>query len=610
VPQISLACERRSQTDGTGFSQCKGKPEACNKRMNEMLASAAVDHGVGPAFGLLSFMLGSAVLVGLLLHRFRQSLLIGYFLCGVVIGPGGLVLVADPEKSQLLSEIGVVLLMFTLGIEFSFSEMKQLRRIALRAGGVQMGLSALLLFGPLLFLEKNWLQVAALAAICAVSSTAVVLKVFQESSGAASPASRVAVGVAVFQDIAAILFMVLLPALFGSEGSSLPLALAQAAVKGVAFLGAGWILSRFIVPQILDRVSRTQSRELFTLCVLALCAGIAWLAHFLGLSLALGAFAAGLIVSETVFSHRILSDVLPFKDFFLTVFFVSVGMMVDLRFCLGHLPQLLLGTLALIVLKTFAGCLGGLFAGFPVRHALVAGLGLSSIGEFAFVLLTALSGMGGVSGETMQMLITIATLSMAATPALVRLGPAIGARLEKWPIFATRPHASLPMTPRRIQSLNDHAVICGYGIIGQGLNETLHDIGIPTLVIELNAETVKNLVGQGQPCLFADAARKDTFELAGLERAKVLAVTIPHFEGVKAAIVAARELNPGMFVIARARYPGQVQPLREAGANVVINEEAETSFEILRRTLQQYDLPRDEIDAREAEIRFKYGVEN
>jgi CPA2 family monovalent cation:H+ antiporter-2 len=526
----------------------------------------------------------------------------------LALGPSGFGLGADQPGIHLMSEAGVVLLMFSLGIEFSLSELRNLRRTALRGGVVQMVLAAAGLSGVAALFGLGWKEAVLLGVIGSMSSTAVVLRSFQEGPGTSAPAARIAVGVAIFQDLFAIALMVVLPSLLAGGNGGWVQGLAGAVARGAGFLVAGWALSRYVVPRILAWVSATKSRELFTLAVVALCAGIAWLGHGLGLSLALGAFAAGLIVSETVYSHRILADVVPFRDVFLAVFFVGVGMMVDVRVLAAEWVGLL-GAVALVMLwKGLAGFAGGVAAGFTARPSIAAGLGLSQVGEFSFVLLAAAADLGGIAAPWTDRVIACGVLSMAATPLAMRLAGPLANWCDARGILRVRSHPSAESTPSRLRGLQSHGVVCGYGVIGRSLNEALRKMGVETLVVELNSRTVEQLVKQGQPCLFADVAHPETHLLAGLERARVFAVTIPHFEATRAAVKTARELNPSLFIVCRARYPTQVAPLRESGADVVINEEVETGFGMIRRALAQYDVGDEAIDEIERQARADLGV--
>lgn len=572
--------------------------------------AAASQLSVERAFGGLAAILITAIVVSLLLHRFRQSILVGYFVCGVIIGPSGLQLVSDTERIQLFAEFGVALLMFNLGIEFSLSELKHLKRTALVGGTVQMLLSSLLLGSGAYLLGMPPVPALLLGLITGLSSTAVVLRVFQDPSSATSAASRIAVGVSVFQDILAVLLMILLPAVAGvGQSHTLGEALGMAALKALGFLGVGVLLSRYVVPQLLAMVSNTRSRELFTLMVLALCVGIASLSHSFGLSLALGAFMAGLIVSETVYSHKILADILPFKDFFLTLFFVSIGMLIDMRYFLAHWPMLLAGTLLVVAFKIVSAFFGGLAAGFSVRPSVAAGIGLSSIGEFSFVLLGAALSYKLIDPQMHQALLVCATLTMGATPILMKLTAPISRLLEWIPFFQQHRAPTSSEGARRVNQLQDHVIICGYGAIGESLNNVFTKLGLPTLIIDLNAETIGRLVKQGQLCLFADVAQSETLELASAKNARILALTVPNFISARSAIKTALELNPNIQIVCRARFPREVEPLRKMGVQAVVNEELETSFEIVRRSLQLYERPVEEIEEFLRQMRYEYGVE-
>ncbi len=351
---------------------------------------AAGGSTITPFFGLLAMVLVLAVLVSLLLVKFRQSLLVGYFAVGILIANSGLLWIVGADKNDPvignLGELGVILLMFTLGIEFSLGELRHLWRTALFGGGIQVALSG----GIAAF--AAWLgglggaECAVIGVAVALSSTAVAMKSFQDLGQPHNPGARAALGIALFQDILVILFILILPAIYG-VGSSPLVGVLSALGKGALFLGAALLLGKYGVTPLLHAVARTRSRELFTLTVIALCAAVALGGEALDLSLSLGAFAAGLVVSESIYAHRIMADVLPFKDLFLTIFFVSVGLMIDVGAVLMNWPYVLLGTLVLLLVK------GGIVVGavrllkLPMRPALLAGASLASTGEFSLVLL-------------------------------------------------------------------------------------------------------------------------------------------------------------------------------------------------------------------------------
>ncbi len=307
----------------------------------------AIAEGVSPMLIILALLLTSLVLVSLALVRFQQSLLIGYFLCGVAVANSGLLKLAGPEFHHSMAgfaEVGVVLLMFTIGIEFSLAELKHLRHTAFVGGGIQCGLTMLLAFVVFKLCGFSVVQGLVAAVAVAVSSTAVSMKTFQSLGIPAGPSSRATLGIALFQDLLVIFFMVMLPALSKSatgagEDSHLWGSLAGTMGNGAIFAVAVWLLGRYVVPRVMLAVSNTRSRELFTLMVVALCAGVTCLAAALGLSPALGAFVAGLVASGSIYSHRVMADILPFKDLFLTLFFVSIGLTIDVGILSQNLPQ-------------------------------------------------------------------------------------------------------------------------------------------------------------------------------------------------------------------------------------------------------------------------------
>ena len=351
---------------------------------------------VSPLFGLLTLVLVGVVVVSLVLLRFRQSLLVGYFVCGVILANSGLLdwVGADSGDLDRLADLGVILLLFTLGLEFSFKEIKHLRRVALVGGSLQVGLVGLVAGGACLAFGFDVPVAIALAIAVALSSTAVSIKAFQDLGMADSPAARVALGVAIFQDLLVIFFMIVLPPLLGQGGSGMASGLVLAVLKGALFLGACWFLSRHGIPQILHAVARTRSRELFTVTVVGLCAAVAFGAVQLELSAALGAFAAGLVVSESIYSHRVLADILPFRDLFLTIFFVSIGLLIDLGEVAANWALISSATLVILMVKFGVGFIAARRLGVSLRPCLLAAGALASTGEFSLVLLERIADFG------------------------------------------------------------------------------------------------------------------------------------------------------------------------------------------------------------------------
>jgi monovalent cation:H+ antiporter-2, CPA2 family len=560
-------------------------------RMPEFTFLAATE--LPPLFVLLAIMLIGVVLVSLLLLRLQQSLLIGYFICGIVIANSGVLdwLGGTSLQSGVvqMSDFGVMLLMFTLGLEFSLSELRYLRRLAFGGGSLQMvscGLAgAALAIG---FWSVGWQAAIVLAVVLAMSSTAVSLKTYQDLHLSTSPGARFALAVAIFQDLFIIVFFLILPILLPTSADAEPL---MTRLKGLLMRGGVFVLmaivfARWIIPWLLGAVTRTRNRELFTLTVVGCCIALAFVGGMLELGLALGAFVAGLAVSESIYKHRILADVLPLKDLFLTLFFVSVGLMVDLKVALTLWQPILGMAMLLLILKGSIITLIGRFMGLAPRQALIGGLGLASAGEFSLLLLQKAGPAALWSTESQQILLASVALSMGVLPAVMRLSDPLHDILERWGWGRrTMPFEDDAILRKRTKGLSNHAIVCGYGPVGEELNQALLKAGIPTLVIELNSDTVKKLQREKQPVLFADAGHEETWALARLANAKMVAFTFPAAPVTVHAMEMVREARPDVPILARARFASDVDRLRRLGVTEVINDEIEAGKAVVERAL-------------------------
>ncbi|MGL4401948.1 MAG: cation:proton antiporter [Luteolibacter sp.] len=556
---------------------------------------------VSPLFALLTLVLMLAVLISLVLVKFKQSLLVGYLLSGVLIGNFGLLWVTGVDKGSPvilnLAEIGVVLLMFTIGIEFSLTEFKHLWRTALIGGGLQVGITAGIVG---LLATAFGFPVAdsiVLGAAVALSSTAVSMMSFEGLGQQNNPGARASLGIALFQDIFVIVFFLVMPALYGQGEGSAAGQIGIALLKGGLFLVGAWLLGRYGLTPLLHAVARTRSRELFTLTVIGLCAGVAFAGGALNLSLALGAFAAGLVVSESIYSHRILSDILPFKDLFLAIFFISMGLLIDLSVIAEDWHRVLLGSLVILVLKSGIIFLVLKWIRLPGRPALMATASLASTGEFSLVLIGKAGGYRPFDPSVEQMLLVCTAVTMAAVPSLMRGAMPLGKWLERKGLIGSRKLLPDEMTPiKAIKEISDHAIICGYGPVGRSLNEALKRCGVDTLVMELNSETVRMLKREGQPVLFADATHAEALDLAGIGRARLVAFTFPAVNATCISVPLVRERNAGIFIFGRAKYPGEVTRLRELGVQV-IHDERESAVAMVRAAVSSYE--RADIDPEE-----------
>lgn len=564
--------------------------------LTRLLAAGAMP----PMFALVAVMLTAVVLVSLLLLRVRQSLLVGYFFCGILIantpileqfGAGS---DATREAVQQMAEFGVMLLMFVLGLEFSIRELRFLRRFALVGGALQMALCLIVVISVAKISGMPWAAAVVLGVALAMSSTAVSLKAFQDMGLSGNPGARFALGVAIFQDLFIIAFLVFLPMLLSAgagavghgEGGGLAKEMGLMVLRAGAFFVLAWINARWLVPRLLRAVVRTRSRELFTLTVVGCCVGLAFVGALLQLSLALGAFVAGLAVSESMYKHRILAEIMPIKDMFLTLFFVSVGLLIDLRVALDNWLMIVVITSVLLLGKAIVVTGIALYLGQANRPALLGGLSLCSAGEFSLLLLQRSGDARLWDASMQQSLIASAAVSMAVVPSLMRLSTPLAEWLgrRRWgrlrpaipkPKSGAHKKRSEALLHQRVRLLSSHAIICGYGPVGRDLNSALLDEGVQTLVIELNADTVHQLMEDGQEVLFADASHEETWELARVEDAALVAFTFPDAAAAAASLHHVRQRNREVFVVARSRFASDRVRLESLGANLVLHDEGE-----------------------------------
>ena len=530
---------------------------------------------------LLIALLAASVIAALM-HRLRQSLLIGYLFAGVLIGPSGLALVRKNDVIQDLAEVGVIMLMFTLGAEFSLSQLKRLKKAALLGGSIQLWGTMLLVGVVFGLVYHDWYGGFFTGSILAISSTVIVLKLLQEGGGLRSAHGTAALGISIYQDVMVVPLMLVLAAFGGRAGSPWS-TLGESLGKSAVFLGVSWLASRFLAGRFLEMVARTRSKELFTISSVVLCLGIAWLAQSLGLSLALGAFVAGLLVSSSIYSHKILSDVSPFRDCFLSLFFISIGMLVDVGWAFQHLGEVMAWSWAGIVAKAVICSVACLVCGFSIRSSLLAGFCLAEAGEFSFVILLDGVRQKVITQDRYQLLLAVILVSLVAVPALWK---AFG-RWATW--ISQRPLLQSWEAKRyaaeagpRTEPLRDHVVLVGCGPFGQVVLQALHLDGVTSVVLDLNPDTIRHLQKAGYNAVYGEAGNHQILELLQIERARAMVVTIPDLHAAEAIIREAREQRPDLPILARACFAPEVQTLRKAGATQVVYEEMEAASEMAR----------------------------
>ncbi|MFH5885307.1 cation:proton antiporter [Halalkalibaculum sp. DA3122] len=535
--------------------------------------------------------------IAYLCYRLKLVPIVGFLIAGVIIGPNALALVPDQELVDILAEIGVILLLFTIGIEFSLEKLNRIRKAILVGGGFQVTLTTLAVVGLLSAFGVSLSSSIYTGFLVALSSTAIVLGLFSQRNETDTPTGQLSLAVLIFQDLAIIVMVLLIPILAGQSESTLDLLLILG--KAVLLIVLVIVLARRIVPWILEKVAKTRKRELFLLTVVAICFGTVALSSMANVSLALGAFMAGLVVSESEFSEQALSEILPLRTIFNAVFFVSVGMLLDFSYVLEY-PLILLGVaLFVILLKLVITSAGLLTLGYPIRIAAASGLALAQIGEFSFVLERAgrLAGLtpAGMGEPGSQIFIAVSVLLMIVTPFLLNAGPALGTTLARTPLKKLSQESDGLQADQK-KALEDHVIIVGYGPAGRHLVQVLHKTGIPYVVIEMNPESVKEMKANNIPAIYGDAGREHILELAGIATAKLCVIATNAPSASPRIISLARHNNPTLQIIVRTRYLNEVDRLEELGADNVIPEEMETTVRIFSHVLGAYMIPQDEIE--------------
>ena len=552
------------------------------------------------ADAVMVFGLSCAVIVAS--HKLRIPTIIGFLLTGVLAGPHCLGLVGATHEVEMFAEVGVILLLFVIGLELSLDELIRLKRPVFVGGTAQVLLTITVMGLPLVFFDVGLGKSLFIGFLAALSSTAIVLKVLGEKAQLAAPHGRIALGALIFQDVAVVPMMLLVPLLAGASGNPW-LSLGEMLLKGGFVAGLIFIGARKVVPLILGAVIRTRSRELFLMTTLGLCFAIALLTSTAGLSLSLGAFLAGLIMSESEYSHSALEGVLPFRDVFTSVFFVSIGMLLDPAFVVAHLPQVLGLTLAALLAKTLLAAAAGRILGYPLHVSILGGLCLCQIGEFSFVLAGVGMGHNLLTTVEYQYFLAIAIVTMALTPFLIAGIPAISGRLAKLLPFTMKVESETET------DLRDHLIIAGFGLGGHHLARAAKAAGIRYVILEMNPDTVRRERDRGEPILYGDASQAAVLEHINVHKARILSVVISDPAAIGRIVATARALNPGLHIVVRTRFVSEIDVLMHMGAQEVVAEEYETSVEMFIRVLSTYLVPKGDIEHFVREIRAEgYGM--
>ena len=549
-----------------------------------------------------------STLVNYLFTKINVPTIIGYLLTGVVAGPYCFGIIGSPHQIELIAEIGVVLLMFTIGLEFSVNHLFRIRKIVFVGGFMQLVLTA----GVTMILARGynmeWPGAIFVGFLTALSSTAVVLKILQERSEITSNYGRTVLGILIFQDIILIPLLLFTPVLGGEtsgQGGELLLLMG----KAIVLIAMVYVGNRWLMPKLLSLIAHTKSQELFLMSIFLICLSVALLTSEMGISLAFGAFLAGLMISESEYSHNAFGHLIPFKDTFTSFFFVSIGMLLDLGFVADH-PWLVLSTVLLVlVVKMIIAGSTAFVLGHTFRGTIMVGFALCQVGEFSFIL--AQSGLNYqiIPEYYYQLFLAVAVISMSVTPLLILASKPVANVILKLPLPSVWVEGLFPLTQIEIPELKNHLVFIGKDRRALNLSKMAKYLNLPYISIVFDPSTVKRMQESGETVLYGDAVNEPILEKAHVDTADVVVVSIGNSITAMSITQKVRNLNPHAFLLVRAKDVSEIEELYKLGANEVIPEEFETSIDLLERVMNRRLVPQREINSVIAQLRDDhYGI--
>ncbi len=534
-----------------------------------------------------------ALVVTFLLLRFNIPAVVGFLLSGAVIGPHGLGLISDIDSVKSIAEVGIILLLFTIGIEFAPAGLMRIGKEILLGGGLQVVLTILAAGFISYHIGLNTFSAIVVGFILSLSSTAIVLKILSDRAETVTAHGKLTIGVLLFQDLIVIPAMIILD-LTGNRGIDMIL---QGLFSFVSLL-ALFFLTYYTGRLILGYAARTMHRELFTIAVIVIGLGVPLLAHLAGASYSLGAFIAGLGLSRCEYSHQVETEILPFRDVFNSIFFISMGMLIDVNFIFKNISLILLLTSGLIFLKIVLTLISLRFLSGSFRTIFLSAFALANAGEFSLVLTGISAEKNILSDRIYLILISVISLSMLLAPLLIWISNRV--------VFKIQEYFNLLETRIDIEEeIGNHVIICGYGLNGQNLAKVLKAVGLRYTILEINPQTVRSAKIKGEPIFYGDATRSEILLKAGVQKARMIVFAISDPVATRRAVWTARQLNENLYILVRTRFVNEMEELYKLGANSVIPEEFETSIEIFAHVLKEYNVPENVISQQIQMIRMK-----
>jgi CPA2 family monovalent cation:H+ antiporter-2 len=551
-------------------------------------------------------ILGLSVIVLLIFQKVKIPPIVGFLITGTIAGPYGLSLINAPKDVEILAEVGVILLLFLIGMEFSLKNLSTIKKAVYLGGSVQVLLTIATVCVVTLSFGYNTGESIFLGFLLSLSSTAIVLKLLQEKGEINSPHGKISLAILIFQDIIVVPMMLFTPMLTG-ETENVAYELFKLALKGAFLILLVYISAKYIVPKLLFHIAKTKSKELFLLTIVVICFSVAWVSSSLGLSLALGAFLAGLIISESEYHYEATADILPFREIFTSFFFVSIGMLMDASFLIKNFPYIFLFIVITFILKGGIASASAWILRYPLRTVALVGMSLFQVGEFAFILSRTGLQVGLLDQVTYQYFLSVSILTMILTPFVIKYSNTIyfstfGKIMSEKAIDKVGALRDL-VQKKQSEEYEDHIVIIGYGINGKNVARAAKKAKIPYIIIELNAETVRGEKAKGEPIMYGDAVKSNILSLVNIHKARVAVIAISDPEATKRILNNIKNISTKVHTIIRTRFLQEMEQYYKLGADEVIPEEFETSIEIFSRVLHKYLVPQNEIEAFVKEIR-------
>ncbi len=559
----------------------------------------------------VDLILGFAILILTIFYRFEFPPVLGFLVTGVLIGPYGLGIISGGhELVDLNSELGMIFLLFTIGVDLSLGELWKMKKDVMMGGTLHLLFTTILVFivcSILGFSPATSVFIGCM--LLSHSSTAVVLKVLQDRNEVFTPHGRTSLAILIFQDLTIVPMVLMTPMLAGNS-VSFDGALSSMFLKGSLIILVFVLSAKIVVPWIFYQVGRTGSKQLFLVSVIFICLSAAVFTSSIGLSLALGAFLAGTVISGSSYNHQAMGNILPIKDMFMSFFFVSVGTLLDINYLLDNLPVLLIATICILILKSIAGVITTSIVGHPLRTTILTAIALSQIGELAFVLSSLGLEYSLLTEETYQAVLAVSILTMAVTPFLINASykPAdFIVKKASNTVFGMKLVRGLSGTfeeEKHVEAeIKDHLIVIGFGFTGKTVSRAAKNAGIPYVIVESDPDVVKQEKEKGEKIQYGDATLGVVLENVGLKHARVIVIGISDAAATRKTVEKAKELNPNICVIARVRDLQEMKSLNSLGADEIIPEEYETSVEIFVRMLEKYLVPQEDIDKLVNDIR-------